>query len=145
VRHDHTYFYLEWSNKIQGFVVVLIPLQLTLSCILKCCQHNIPYLYDLPNSTSLAQHVVSCSGLPITEIFTIEEHKLDNTFLHATLGLQSLLRTTSDLTGFYTNWRIEEATRGGVNGCQLKFFHRIWPTQAMFLFKNMMNTLTNRW
>jgi hypothetical protein len=45
----------------------------------------------------------------------------------------------------------QEARGGGrVNGSQLNFFHRIWPmpqfhTQAMFIFKNMMNTLTNKW
>jgi hypothetical protein len=64
---------------------------------------NVPCLYDLPNSTSLAQQVVPCLVLPITKIFAIENHKLDNAFLDVSFGLQSLLMTTSDLTGFDTN------------------------------------------
>jgi hypothetical protein len=52
---------------------------------------------------SLAQQVVPCSVIPITEIFTIENHKLDDTFLHIAFGSQSLLRTTSDQTCSDTN------------------------------------------
>jgi hypothetical protein len=52
---------------------------------------------------SLAQQVVPCSVLLITEIFTIENHKLDGAFLHIAFGSQSLLRTTSDLTSSDTN------------------------------------------
>jgi hypothetical protein len=69
-------------------------------------------MYDLPNSTTLAQQVVPCSVLPITEIFTIENHKLDSAFLHVAFKSQSLLRITSDLTSSDTNGRTEEATGG---------------------------------
>jgi hypothetical protein len=82
VRNDHTHLSLGSSNQIQGFVVVLIPLQITLSCILKHCQDNVPCLYNLLNSMYLTQHVVPYSVLPISEIFTIENHTLDETFLH---------------------------------------------------------------
>jgi hypothetical protein len=78
-------------------------LQLTLGCILKHYQDHIPHLYDLPNCTSLAQQVVSCLVLPITEIFIIENHKLDGAFLHVAFRSQSLLRTPSDLTSSDTN------------------------------------------
>jgi hypothetical protein len=91
------------SNEIQCLVVVLIPLQLTLDCILKHCWDGVPCLYDLPNSTTLAQQVVPHSVLPITEIFTIENHNLDGAFLHVVFWSQSRLRTTSDLTHCDTN------------------------------------------
>jgi hypothetical protein len=51
----------------------------------------------------LAQQVVPYLVLPITEIFTIENHKLDGTFLHVTIKSQSLLRATSDLISSDTN------------------------------------------
>jgi hypothetical protein len=101
------------SNQIQGFVLILIALQLTLGCILMRCQDHIPYLYDLPNSMSLAQQVVPCLDFSITEIFTIENHKLNDTFLHVALGSQSQLWTTSDLTRSDTNRRTDVTTRGG--------------------------------
>jgi hypothetical protein len=34
----------------------------------------------------LAQQVIPCSVLPINKIFTIENHKLDSTFLHLAFG-----------------------------------------------------------
>jgi hypothetical protein len=46
----------------------------------------------------------SCEfGFPITKIITIEDHKLNNTFLHVAFGSQSLLKLTSDQTGSDTN------------------------------------------
>jgi hypothetical protein len=89
------------SNEIQDFVVVLIPLQLTIGCILKRCRDDVPYLYNLPNSMSWAQQVVPCSVLSITEFFIIENH--NGTFLHVTFESQSRLRTTSGLTFCNTN------------------------------------------
>jgi hypothetical protein len=59
---------------------------------------HICLLYDLPNSTSLTHKIVASSVLPITEILTIEDHKLNNTFLYVIFGLQSLLEPTSDQT-----------------------------------------------
>jgi hypothetical protein len=47
-------------------------------------------MYDLPKSTTLPQEIVASSVLPITEILPIEDHKLDNTFLHVTFGLTKL-------------------------------------------------------
>jgi hypothetical protein len=47
---------------------------------------------------TLAQKIVEGSVLPITEIITIEGHKLDSTFLHIAFGSQSLLEATSDQT-----------------------------------------------
>jgi hypothetical protein len=40
---------------------------------------------------------------PITEILTIEDNELHDTFLHVAFGSQSLLRTSSDLTDSDTN------------------------------------------
>jgi hypothetical protein len=91
------------SNEIQGFVVVLKPLQLTLGCIRNCCGDDVCFLYDLPNGTTLAQEIVASSVFPITEILAIEENELHDIVLHVTFGSQSLLRTTSDLTGSDTN------------------------------------------
>jgi hypothetical protein len=52
---------------------------------------------------TLAQEIVAGSVLLITEILTIEDHKLNNTFLHAAFGSQSLLKPTGDQTGSDTN------------------------------------------
>jgi hypothetical protein len=41
--------------------------------------------------------------LPITEIFSIQNNKLDDTFLHVAFMSQSQLRTTSDQTYSDTN------------------------------------------
>jgi hypothetical protein len=61
----------------------------------------------------LAQQVVPTSVLPITEILTIENYKLDDAFFYVAFGSQSRLRTTSVLTRSNTNSRTEEAIRGG--------------------------------
>jgi hypothetical protein len=60
-------------------------------------------LDDLPNGTTLAQEIVASSVLPVTEILIIENHKLDNTFIHVAFRSQSLLKPTSDQTGSDTN------------------------------------------
>jgi hypothetical protein len=48
---------------------------------------------------TLSQKIVVSLVFPVTEILAIENHKLYGTFLHVTLGSQSLLRIISDLTG----------------------------------------------
>jgi hypothetical protein len=40
---------------------------------------------------------------PVTEILAIEDDKLHSTLLHVAFGSQSLLKSTSDQTGFDTN------------------------------------------
>jgi hypothetical protein len=60
-------------------------------------------LDDLPNGTTLAQEIVVSSVLPIIKILTIEDHKLDSTFLHIAFGSQSLLKPTSDQISSDTN------------------------------------------
>jgi hypothetical protein len=60
-------------------------------------------MYDLLDSTSLTQKIVASSVLPITEILSIEDHKLHITFLYVAFGSQSLLKPTSDQTGSNTN------------------------------------------
>jgi hypothetical protein len=82
-----------------SFVVVFIPLQLTLGRVVECRRDHLRMLYDLPNATTLAQKIVVSSVLPITKILAIEDHKLDNTFLHITFGSQRMLMSTSDQTG----------------------------------------------
>jgi hypothetical protein len=84
------------SNEIKSFVVVFIPLQLTLGRVVEHRQDHVRLLYDLPNGTTLAQKIVVSSVLPVTEILAIEDHKLDSTFLHIAFGSQSLLKPTSD-------------------------------------------------
>jgi hypothetical protein len=51
----------------------------------------------------MAQEIVASPIFPITEILIIEDNELHSTFLHVAIGSQSLLKTTSDLTGFDTN------------------------------------------
>jgi hypothetical protein len=91
------------SDKVQSLIVVLVFQQLNGGCILKSRGDDVCFLYDLPNRTTLAQDIVASLVFPITEILTIEDNELHDTFLHVTFGSQSLLRTTSDLTGSDTN------------------------------------------
>jgi hypothetical protein len=90
-------------NEIQSFIVVLVPLHLTLGHVVKCCRDHISFLNNLSDGMTLTQEVVVSSVFPITKILTIENHKLDGTFLHVVFGSQSLLRITSDLTDSETN------------------------------------------
>jgi hypothetical protein len=53
-------------------------------------------LNDLSNGTTLAQKIVVSSVLSITEILTIENDKLNNTFLQVDFRSQSLLNLTGD-------------------------------------------------
>jgi hypothetical protein len=89
---------------------------------------HVRLLYDLLDGMTLDQEIVASSVLPITEILTIEDHKLNNTFLQATFGSQSMLELISDQTDSDTNWRIKEVDqRGGMNESQLKFLDGTWP------------------
>jgi hypothetical protein len=60
-------------------------------------------MYILPNSMTLSQKIVASSVFLITEILTIEDHKLYDIFLHVAFGSQSLLKPTSNQTGSDTN------------------------------------------
>jgi hypothetical protein len=51
---------------------------------------------DLPNGATLAQKIVASSVFPVIEILAIEDHKLNNNFLHVTFKSQSLLKPTGD-------------------------------------------------
>jgi hypothetical protein len=52
---------------------------------------------------ALAQEIFAGSVFSITEILTIENHKLNNTFHHVAFRLQSLLKSTGDQIGSDTN------------------------------------------
>jgi hypothetical protein len=60
-------------------------------------------MYNLSNGTTLPQEIVASSIFSITEILVIEDHKLNITFQHIVFGSQSLLKLTSDQTGFDIN------------------------------------------
>jgi hypothetical protein len=91
------------SNEIKSSVIIFIPLQLTLGHVVERRRDHVHLLYDLLNSTTLTQKIVTGSALPITEILTIEEHKLDNTFFHVAFESQSLLNSSSDQTSSDSN------------------------------------------
>jgi hypothetical protein len=71
--------------------------------VVECIGDHVRLLDDLPNGVTLAQEIVAGSVLLITEILTIEDHKLNNTFLHAAFRSQSLLKPTGDQIGSDTN------------------------------------------
>jgi hypothetical protein len=71
--------------------------------VVECIRDHIRLLNDLPNDVALAQEIVVGSVLPITEILSIEDHKLHNIFLHVVFGSQSLLKSTGDQTSSDTN------------------------------------------
>jgi hypothetical protein len=78
-------------------------LQVTLGHVVEHRWDYVRLLHNLPNSMTLTQKIIASSVFSVTEILTIEDHKLNNTFLHVTFGSQSLLKTTSDQTGSDTN------------------------------------------
>jgi hypothetical protein len=69
----------------------------------ECIRDHVRLLDDLINGATLTQKIVASSVFPVTEILTIEEHKLNNTFFHIAFGSQSLLKPTSDQTDSDTN------------------------------------------
>jgi hypothetical protein len=54
-------------------------------------------------SMTLTQEIVASSVFLITEILTIENHKLDGNFFDVAFESQSMLRTTNDPTSSDTN------------------------------------------
>jgi L-rhamnose isomerase len=91
--HIHT---KSGSDEIKRFILVFIPLQLTMGRIVEYSQDHIRLLDDLPNNMTLAQKIVMSSVLPITKIIVIEDHKFGIIFLYVVFGSQSLLKPTSD-------------------------------------------------
>jgi hypothetical protein len=57
---------------------------------------HVRLLNDLSIGTTLPQKIVVSSVLSITEILTIENDKLNNTFLQVDFRSQSLLNSTGD-------------------------------------------------
>jgi hypothetical protein len=91
------------SNEIESFIVVFIPLQLTLGRIVECSWDHVCLLYDLPNKTTFAQEIVASLVFPVIKILAIENHQLDCTFLYVDFGSQSILKPASDQTSSDTN------------------------------------------
>jgi hypothetical protein len=73
------------SNETESFVVVFIPLQLTLYRVVEHHGDYVRLLYDLSDGTSLTQKIITSSVLSITEILVIEVHKFYYTFLHVAI------------------------------------------------------------
>jgi hypothetical protein len=71
--------------------------------VVEYIRDHVRLLDDLLNGASLAQKIVASLVFLVTKILTIEDHKLNSTFLHVTFGSQSLLKLTSDQTGSDTN------------------------------------------
>jgi hypothetical protein len=78
-------------------------LQLTLGRVVECVGDHVRLLDDLPNGATLAQKIVASLIFPVTEILAIEDHKLNNSFLHVAFRSESLLKPTGDQTGSDTN------------------------------------------
>jgi hypothetical protein len=71
--------------------------------VVKCIGDHVRLLDDLSDDTTLNQEIVVSSVIPITEILTIENDKLNNIFLHVAFRSQNLLKPTGDQTGSDTN------------------------------------------
>jgi hypothetical protein len=67
--------------------------------VVECVGDHVHLLDDLPNGVTLAQKIIASSVFSVTEILVIEDHKLNNTFLHVTFRSQSMLKPTGDQTG----------------------------------------------
>jgi hypothetical protein len=57
-------------------------LQLTLGRVVEYIGDHVRLLDDLSNGATLAQKIVVNSVSSVTKILVIEDHKLNNTFLH---------------------------------------------------------------
>jgi hypothetical protein len=66
-------------------------------------QDHVRLLHNLPDGTTLGQEIVASLIFLLTEILIIKHHKLDDTFLQADFGSQSMLKPTSDQTDSDTN------------------------------------------
>jgi hypothetical protein len=64
--------------------------------VVECIGDHIRLLDDLSNGATLAQEIVATSVLPITEIIAIEDHKINNIFLHVAFKSQRLLKPIDD-------------------------------------------------
>jgi hypothetical protein len=71
--------------------------------VIECIGDNVRLLNDLSNGATLAQKIVVSSVFLVTKILVIEDHKLNNTFLHVAFRSQRLLKSTGDQTGSDTN------------------------------------------
>jgi hypothetical protein len=71
--------------------------------MIECIGDHVRLLDDLLNGVTLAQKIVASSVFSITEILTIEDHKLNITFLYVAFMSESLLKPTGDQTGSDTN------------------------------------------
>jgi hypothetical protein len=78
-------------------------LQLTLGRVIECIGDHVRLLDDLSNGVTMAQKIVASLIFPVIKILTIEDHKLNNNFLHVAFESQSLLKSTGDQTGSDTN------------------------------------------
>jgi hypothetical protein len=71
--------------------------------VVECIGDHVRLLDDLPNGATLAQEIVVSLIFPVTEILTIEDHKLNSTVLHVAFGSESLVKPTGDQSGSDTN------------------------------------------
>jgi hypothetical protein len=71
--------------------------------VVECIEDHVRLLDDLPNGVTLAQKIVASLVFPVTEILTIEDHKLNITFFHVAFRSQSLLKPIGDQTSSATN------------------------------------------
>jgi hypothetical protein len=71
--------------------------------VVECVGDHVRLLDDLPNGATLAQKIIASLVFLVTEILIIEDHKLNNSFLHVAFGSQSLLKPTGDQTDSDTN------------------------------------------
>jgi hypothetical protein len=81
--------------------------------VVECIRDHVYLLDNLPNSTTLAQRIVTSSVFPVTEILAIEDHKLNSNFLHVAFESQNLLKQICDQIALIPIEGSEKATRGG--------------------------------
>jgi hypothetical protein len=84
------------SNEIKRFIVVFVPLQLTLGRVVERRRDHVHLLYNLPNDTTLDKKILTSSVFLVTEILVIEDRNLHSTFFYVAFGLQMLLKSTSN-------------------------------------------------
>jgi hypothetical protein len=81
--------------------------------MVECIGDHVRLLYNLPNGPTLTQKIVASLIFPVTEIFAIEDHKINSSFLHIAFGSQSLLKQQVIKLALIPIEGSEKETRGG--------------------------------
>ena len=100
------------EQSVSRFVVRIMELHLNWSDLITC-SIEIRFKANLPNSVTDALKICRHANLLVRVVGPIEERRFANTSFHVAYVDFEPIREGKSLTGFDTNCRTGEATRGG--------------------------------